>query len=58
MEDHDNLKATELTLGLPGTDAIEKPTPAAPNVNKRSKEEEEEEECCGFTGSSGRPAAK
>ncbi|THU55400.1 hypothetical protein C4D60_Mb11t06150 [Musa balbisiana] len=54
MEDHDNLKATELTLGLPGTDAIEKPTPAAPNVNKRSKEEE----CCGFTGSSGRPAAK
>ncbi|RRT66424.1 hypothetical protein BHE74_00011563 [Ensete ventricosum] len=42
MEDHDNLKATELTLGLPGTDALEKPTPAAPNVNKRSKEEEEE----------------
>ncbi|CAL9125604.1 unnamed protein product [Musa textilis] len=35
---------------------LEKPTPAAPNVNKRSKEEEEE--CCGFTGSSGRPAAK
>ncbi|KAJ8460243.1 hypothetical protein OPV22_033169 [Ensete ventricosum] len=42
MEDLDNLKATELTLGLPGIDAPEKPSPAsATGSNKRSNEE-----CC------------
>lgn len=42
MEDLDNLKATELTLGLPGTDAPEKPSPASiTGANKRTNEE-----CC------------
>ncbi|XP_064982789.1 auxin-induced protein 22D-like isoform X2 [Musa acuminata AAA Group] len=42
MEDLDNLKATELTLGLPGTDAPEKPSPASTTgANKRANEE-----CC------------
>ncbi|THU71778.1 hypothetical protein C4D60_Mb04t05080 [Musa balbisiana] len=44
MEDLDNLKATELTLGLPGTsDAPEKPATISSRVNKRTNEE-----CCTF----------
>ncbi|WOK92902.1 auxin-induced protein 22D-like [Canna indica] len=37
MEDLHNLRATELTLGLPGT--TEKPTPAIARVNKRTIED-------------------
>ncbi|URE26046.1 Dihydrouridine synthase (Dus) [Musa troglodytarum] len=40
MEDLDNLKATELTLGLPGTDAPEKPSLASTTgATKRTNEE-------------------
>lgn len=36
VSDLDNLKATELRLGLPGIDAPEKPTPANPRGSKRA----------------------
>ncbi|XP_072957389.1 auxin-induced protein 22D-like [Typha angustifolia] len=36
VNDVDNLKATELRLGLPGTDAPEKPTLLASRSNKRA----------------------
>ncbi|RWW22420.1 hypothetical protein GW17_00013379 [Ensete ventricosum] len=58
MEDLDNLKATELTLGLPGTfDAPEKPATVSSRVNRRTNEE-----CCTFarnrSADTAAPAAK
>ncbi|XP_008786091.2 auxin-induced protein 22D-like [Phoenix dactylifera] len=41
--DLDNLKATELRLGLPGSDAPEKPAPASPRGSKRALLEANEE---------------
>lgn len=41
--DLDNLKATELRLGLPGTDAPEKPAPMTSRGSKRALEEADEE---------------
>ncbi|XP_073114862.1 auxin-induced protein 22D-like isoform X2 [Elaeis guineensis] len=36
VSDFDNLKATELRLGLPGIDAPEKPAPVSPRGSKRA----------------------
>lgn len=43
VTDLDNLKATELRLGLPGTDASDKQTPASPRGSKRAPPEANKE---------------
>ncbi|XP_010936161.2 auxin-induced protein 22D [Elaeis guineensis] len=53
VSDLGNLKATELRLGLPGTDAPEKPTPENPRGSKRALLEANEE----FRGKSKSPEA-
>jgi hypothetical protein len=42
VHDMDNLKATELRLGLPGSEEPEKPTVVPTRGNKRSLEETDE----------------
>lgn len=42
VHDMDNLKATELRLGLPGSDEPEKPTVVPARGNKRSLQQTDE----------------